>query len=53
MWRSFLSQAHSSCPHLRTFRNFIEKVKVRSDRKDENCISVVLTTVGGSAATTE
>ena len=38
---------------FRTFRDFIEEVKVRSERKEENCISVVLRTVGGSAETTE
>ncbi|MCY4153181.1 MAG: hypothetical protein OXE94_13240 [Aestuariivita sp.] len=38
---------------FRTFRDFIEAVKVRSKRKDENCISVVLRTAGGSAETTE
>ncbi len=37
---------------FKTFRDFIEDVKFRSKR-DENVISVVLRTVGGSAETTE
>lgn len=37
---------------FRTFRDFIEEVKIKSERK-ERTISVVLRTVGGSVETTE
>jgi len=37
---------------FRTFRDFIEEVKAKSQR-EESCISIVLRTVGGSAETTE